>query len=161
WRIDGVIVASGDAPGLAADAVADGDGSFAMQGFHGQVAHVFHTAELHAGTYADFSFPWSYLEGTHTVTFEVVPGSGIPEVSTRNNARTEWTDAMAFFITVRRSAYNAFRLVQNHTDDGTGSYPPGYASYSFEDWLQYHVDLMHDKFRKSVYPTAPSGVLEH
>lgn len=162
WTVDGQVIGSGSSDPLSAHAQASGTGSYTVAGFNGSPnGYAFKVATLTPGTFADFSIPWTWHDGVHEVAFTVTPRAGSPrEISDRNNTRTDRTDAMAFFITVRRSAYNAFTTVKNFMDSGTDGYPAGAGSYSFEDWVQYHVDLLHDKFRKSVYATAPQGILE-
>jgi hypothetical protein len=163
WTVDGTVIGTGSSEALAANARATGNGTYTVRGFNGNPnGYTYKTATLTPGTFADFSITWPWVEGPHQVSFTVTPQAGSPvELSTRNNTRTDWTDAMAFFMTVRRSAYNAFTTVKNFVDTGTAGYPAGPGSYSFEDWVQYHVDLTHDKFAKSVYPTAPQGIKEH
>lgn len=159
WKMDGVEIGSGSHPGLDADARATGTDTLTYKGFDGNPnGPTFVLATLEPGTFAEFSVQWAWQDGPHDISFSCRQEDGAPaEISSRNNTRTERTDASAFFISVLRSYYNNFRGVQNHTTTG-GNYPDGYGSYSLEDWIQYHVDLMHDKFKKSVYPTAPNGI---
>lgn len=177
FKVDGNVISQGrEEAGLAADATASVSGqTYTLKGFYGSAnGYTFKTLGLRAGTFKNFTTQWAWQDGQHKVRFEVTPDASNPaEISTRNNVREDWTDAMSFFITVRRgvsnipagtpapTGYNGFRGSQNFTDSGLLGYPAGPGSYSFEDWLQYHVDLMHDKFAKSIWPASPQGILEH
>lgn len=177
FKLDGAVIASGrENTGLAADAMASVlGGTYTLKGFYGNPnGYTFKTVGLKAGSFKNFTTQWAWQDGQHKVRFEVTPDASTPaEISTRNNAREDWTDAMGFFITVKKgvsnvpngnpapTGYNGFRGTLNFTDTGLAGYPAGAGSYSFEDWLQYHVDLMHDKFAKSIWPSSPQGILEH
>ncbi|HEY3415079.1 MAG TPA: hypothetical protein VGM51_18750 [Armatimonadota bacterium] len=177
FKIDGNVIANGrEDTGLGPDAMATVTGqTYTLKGFNGNPnGYTFKTVGLRAGSFKNFTTQWAWQDGQHKVRFEVTPDPSTPaEISTRNNAREDWTDAMGFFITVKKgvsnipggtpapTGYNGFRGTQNFTDSGLAGYPAGAGSYSFEDWLQYHVDLMHDKFAKSIWPASPQGILEH
>jgi hypothetical protein len=90
---------------------------------------------------------WIAKDGSHTVTFRVMPDGD--DFSAWNNSRTDRTDSLGLMFICAKSTYDGFNDNLNMVE-----------SFSFEDWLQRHLDGMNFLFRASVYPGCPEGCLE-
>ncbi|MBD3309673.1 hypothetical protein GF351_00465 [Candidatus Woesearchaeota archaeon] len=93
-----------------------------------------------------FNITWIWEDGPHTVLFNVTPDNQSLELTDQNNHIADRTDAFFLNFMVHRPVYDHFRQYQN---------PKG--SYSFEDWLQHHVELMNQWLETSNYSLAPDG----
>ena len=100
-------------------------------------------------TFAEIQLKWHWKEGDHDVMLVLDPDNKIKETSKINNRLVDRTNAVSFIILINRSAYNKW-----------SRFPNTWGSYCFEDWLRHHVNLMHKKFRESVHPLTPNGILE-
>ncbi len=94
---------------------------------------------------AAFEQEWAWQEGEHTVAFRVLPGA--EEIASCNDERREALWAWPFFFAVSRA-----RVAYAHGRRNT------LGSFSFEDYYQWHLDLMNELFRRSVYPSQPQGI---
>ncbi|MBI4881804.1 MAG: hypothetical protein HY812_19405 [Planctomycetes bacterium] len=94
---------------------------------------------------AAFEQDWAWQEGEHTVAFRVLPGA--EEIASCNDERSEALWAWPFFFAVGRA-----RLEYAHGRRNT------LGSFSFEDYYQWHLDLMNELLRRSVYPSQPQGI---
>jgi len=94
-----------------------------------------------------FDHIWRAKDGSHTVTFSVLPDGD--DFSAWNNSRTDRTDSLGLMFICARSTYDGF-------DDNLNMVE----SFSFEDWLQHHLDVMNFLFQASIYPGSPEGCLE-
>lgn len=142
WLVDGKKVATGQHAGLAPDCAAEADTTeWRLAGAK------LRQARLRPGTYVDFSHPFSWKKGQRIELRLEPAGVGPEELSVANNSREERTDALAFVVLVRRSAYN--RWAQLATPD---------APRSFEDWMQLQFSALYQKLERSAYASAPGGV---
>lgn len=91
----------------------------------------------------------SWQNGEHTISFAARPINNAPEISLRNNIRSERTDALGFVICVSNESYPDYNASPNMT-----------GSYSFEDWVQFHFNVMNALFEQSIYPGAINGCLQ-
>lgn len=93
---------------------------------------------------------WDWEGTPHTIAFTADTENAAQEICERNNFLEDRTDALTLQMRVTPQLYQAF-----HTQ------PNGIGSYSFEDWVQRHVEIMNGVLAGSVYPgTAPQGILE-
>ena len=90
---------------------------------------------------------WKAKDGSHTVTFRVTPAG--EDFSAWNNSRTDRTDSLGLMFICARSTYDGFNRNLNMVE-----------SYSFEDWLQRHLDVMNFLFQASIHPGSPEGCFE-
>ena len=102
---------------------------------------------LRPGVEAVFNFEWRWEEGSHTVTFKVIPDG--EDFSKWNNSHTDATDSLGLLFIASRSAKDGFDNALNMVE-----------SFSYEDWLQYHLQVMNFLFSASIYPGSPSGCFE-
>lgn len=91
----------------------------------------------------------AWQDGEHTIAFAARPINRPPEISLRNNIRVDRTDALGLVICVSEESYPDYNAWPNMTD-----------SFSFEDWAQFHFDVMNALFEQSIYPNAPQGCLQ-
>jgi hypothetical protein len=91
---------------------------------------------------------WSWQSGRHFVKFEVDPEGTISETAENNNVIEDATDALSVAFWVEESIYARF----NSRVNGAGT-------YSWEDWAQRTLSEMNRIFQRSMYPSAPQGVL--
>ena len=66
----------------------------------------------------------------------------------QNNTRTVHSDAWLLLMYVHREVYDKGNSVKSL-----------YGNYSFEDFIQHHIDVMNQKFADSKYPSTPDGCL--
>lgn len=88
----------------------------------------------------------AWQNGAHSIEFGVLQDGNAPEVSLRNNSLRDRTDALGLLIHVTRESYADYNAVQNMAD-----------SFSFEDWVQTHFEVMNALFEQSIYPCTPDG----
>lgn len=69
------------------------------------------------------------------ITFEVVPGVGVVEQCTNNNALSDFLEAPCMGYYVEQSMYDMFNNALNQV-----------GSYSFEDWVQWQVRVWNQSF---------------
>ena len=93
--------------------------------------------------YFELKLPWK--KGLHNITFEI--NANQKEILYTNNQLTDPLWGMPF--TFRVDPKRTIAWHQNRTSGG---------SFSFEDHYQYHIDLMNNLLKHSVYPSAPSGI---
>ena len=92
-------------------------------------------------------YVWTAKDGSHTVTFKALPDG--EDFSSWNNSRTDGTDSLGLMFICARSTYDGFNENLNMVE-----------SFSFEDWLQRHLDVMNFLFQASIYPGSPEGCFE-
>jgi len=141
WLVDGKKVETGQHAGLEPDCAAEAETvEWRLEG--AKLRH----ARLRSGTYVDFSYTFSWKKGQR-IELRLEPvGVGPEEQNVTNNSREERTDALAFVVLVRRSAYNRW-----------GQLSAGEASRSFEDWIQLQFAALYQKLERSAYASVPGG----
>jgi len=92
-------------------------------------------------------FPWRWQDGAHTVTLRVAPGGG--DFCAWNDRRSDRTDSLGFCIVAARSTRDGFDGVLNMVE-----------SFSYEDWVQRHMEVMNFLFAASIHPGSPEGCFE-
>jgi hypothetical protein len=92
-------------------------------------------------------FTWVWQDGPHDVTLKVLPDGN--DFSAWNNRHTDRTDSLGLSFAAAQSTYDGFDGVLNMVE-----------SYSYEDWLQYHLQVMNFLFAASIHPGSPLGCLE-
>ena len=95
---------------------------------------------------ATVSLDWLWEDGAHTITFRVDPNNKIQETVKVNNERTDAIQGTGFVVAMTQDFYDAFRNNANMI----GSKSP-------EDWVQWHMDDMNQKFAEAIYPASPDG----
>ncbi|MGC8947467.1 MAG: LamG-like jellyroll fold domain-containing protein [Anaerolineae bacterium] len=121
--------------------------------------------EVHSGTHSSlapgeegtetYQWVWAHtmdgerLLGSHTVRFTVDPANTISETYESNNSLEDRTDALSLVLAVTPELYTA---LETPVDP---QWP-----FSAEDWLQKQIAAMNAAFVRSVYPSAPSGIVE-
>lgn len=93
-----------------------------------------------------FPYQFTWKEGFHHITFEVITDQD--EIAIVNNTATDPLWALPFVFYADNGRIAAWHSIR--TAAGT---------FSFEDHYRYHVDLMNNLFKHSVYPSAPSGII--
>lgn len=144
WYIDGIPVKSGTHDGLNGPSLVTDEFEEVTIG-----GKTFKIAKRVAGTYCYLEFKWKWQPGRHYIRLSVDPKEEIEEICEVNNSVMDATDASSFVIVVDAPCYNALATVENH-----------WKSYNFEDIVKYHREQMHRKFKASVHPLTPRGVLE-
>ncbi|MEO0073953.1 MAG: LamG-like jellyroll fold domain-containing protein [candidate division WOR-3 bacterium] len=133
-------------------------GSFAFKWFiDGQEVHAGMRVSLAPGQEATESYQWAWahpldgerLLGSHTVRFTVDPANAIAETYESNNSLEDRTDALSLVLAVTPELYAA---LETPVDP---KWP-----FSAEDWLQKQITAMNAAFARSVYPSAPNGIIE-
>lgn len=94
------------------------------------------------------SFQWQWKSGRHTIGFQADPQNLISETFETNNSLSDPTDALTLGFWVEQTVYDEFNNLQS-----------GAGTYSWEDWAQRIVQKMNEMFEKSVYPSAPNGIM--
>lgn len=89
------------------------------------------------------------LLGSHTVRFTVDPANAISETYESNNTLEDRTDALSLVLAVTPELYAALEIPVDP------QWP-----FSAEDWLQKQIAAMNAAFIRSVYPSAPNGIVE-
>ena len=144
WYIDENVVADGQHDSL--------DGPSLMTDEYEEVVlggEKFKLAQRVPGTYCTLEYKWKWQPGRHYVRLDVDGDDKIDEICEVNNSVIDATDACAFVIMVDTYTYNELAKGENH-----------WKSYNFEDILKYHREQMHRKFKASIHPLTPNGVLE-
>jgi hypothetical protein len=90
---------------------------------------------------------WIWQDGEHTVTFRVIPGGS--DAAVWNNSHTDRTDSLGLLFVIAESTRAGFDNVMNMVE-----------TFSCEDWVQYHLQVMNFLFAASIYPGSPKGCLE-
>lgn len=93
--------------------------------------------EINPGEEIYNTLDWSW-QGSQAVKLLVSPDNGAEEITDKNNSREFSTKAIALRINVEDSVYEAFNNEKNLT-----------GSYSFEDWVNAHIDALNHKFSES------------
>jgi hypothetical protein len=133
-------------------------GAFAFKWFiDGVEVHLGTHPSLAPGEEGTETYQWTWahtmdnerLLGQHTVRFVVDPGNAIVETYESNNSLEDRTDALSLVLAVTPELYAA---LETPVDP---KWP-----YSAEDWLQKQIAAMNGAFARSVYPSAPSGIVE-
>jgi hypothetical protein len=91
--------------------------------------------------------PWVWRDGAHTVTFQVLPEG--PDFSVWDNRHSDRTDSLGLSFVAAKSTYDGFDGALNMVE-----------SFSYEDWVQYHLQVMNFLFAASIYPGSPGGCEE-
>ncbi|WP_437727623.1 CARDB domain-containing protein [Sorangium sp. So ce861] len=109
------------------------------------------TVTIGPGATASVDLPWTWTFARRRIELAVDPGNAVVETEERNNRVGFDSDAISVGLYVERSVYNYFDAHQREL---------GVGSNSWEDWAKRHVAMWNDMFAASVYPEAPSGVIE-
>jgi hypothetical protein len=141
WLLDGKKLSAGSHAGLAPRCLAEAETvEWRLEG------GAFRQALLRTGTFVDLSVTFPFKKKGQRLELRLEPvGAGTEELSAENNSRTERTDALAFCVILRRSAYN--RWCELALSGG-----------SFEDWIQQQFAALRLKLEQSTYASAPGGV---
>jgi hypothetical protein len=102
---------------------------------------------LAPGEERKYTLQWHWKEGRHFVAFEVNRGRKFGEITHKNNAVVDATDALSFHFFVGNQVAEWFKNVKNGLD-----------SYSWEDWAQFQVREMNREFRDEIHPATPDGI---
>lgn len=94
-----------------------------------------------------YRLTWRWRTGRHWIAFETNRGRKFAEVTHKNNAVVDATDALAFHFFVQPRVVEWFRGVRNGLD-----------SYSWDDWAQFQVREMNRQFRDEIHPATPEGI---
>lgn len=121
WRLDGAVVQSDRHPSLA------------------------------PGETAVVSLEWRWQAGPHTVGVALDPEDTVDELSERNNALEDRTDALAIGLWVEQSVFDYV---------GARQHGLGIGSISWYDWAQRQARTWNQMFADSITPLTPQGVLD-
>ncbi len=102
---------------------------------------------LEPGKERVYRLAWKWQEGRHFVAFEVNRDRKFAEITHKNNAVVDATDALSFHFFVQPKVYEWFTTVKNGLD-----------SYSWDDWAQFQVREMNRQFRDEIHPATPDGI---
>jgi hypothetical protein len=114
-------------------------------------------SSLAPGGEATEAYQWAWAHtmdgerilGAHTIRFAADPGNLISETCESNNSLEDRTDALSLVLAVTPELYAA---LETPVDP---KWP-----FSAEDWLQKQIAAMNAAFVRSVYPSAPNGIIE-
>ncbi|MFH1598612.1 MAG: CARDB domain-containing protein [Patescibacteria group bacterium] len=90
-------------------------------------------SNLNPGSYTTQDYLWRWVDGTHTIKFQVDPEGTIEEISEQNNLLTEKTNTLSLIFHVEEGFCSAFDYQKNSA-----------GSYSCEDWLQQQVSAFNE-----------------
>ena len=107
-----------------------------------------------AETSASIEWTWIVDHADHrnlVLEFEVDPAHKIPEITENNNAVSKYAGARTLKYWVEESTYEFVK-----------DYPTIYGSYSFEDYLQWHMTVWNETYldKSRFDDIAPDGCLE-
>ncbi|MBW3623979.1 MAG: hypothetical protein KY468_11280 [Armatimonadetes bacterium] len=102
---------------------------------------------LAPGEERTYTLAWPWKRGRHHVAFEVNRDRKFEEITHKNNAVVDPTDALAFHFFVQPKVYDWFKTVKNGLD-----------SYTWDDWAQFQVREMNREFRDEIHPATPDGI---
>lgn len=102
---------------------------------------------LAAGGDREYSLKCAWRTGRHFVAFETNRDRKFGEITFKNNAVVDPTDALAFQFFVGSKVAVWFRSVKNGLD-----------SYDWTDWAQFQVREMNREFRDEIHPATPNGI---
>lgn len=102
---------------------------------------------LGPGEERTYQIRWRWKAGRHFVAFEVNRDRKFAEISHKNNAVVDPTDALSFHFFVQPGLYQWFANVKS-----------GLGSYSWDDWAQFQVREMNRTFRDEIHPATPNGI---
>ncbi len=128
WRLDGVLLEQGTLSALAAGDLVTT--SVVIPWPHG------------------VSTDRQRVLGEHTIAFAADALDVIPESTELNNLRQDRTDGLGMAIWVSQAVYDQISAFLN----------PDGATYSFDDWVQWHVDQFNRLFEEARFPVTPDGV---
>lgn len=94
-----------------------------------------------------YTVKWVWKPGRHFIAFEMNRGRKFEEITFKNNAVVDATDALAFHFFVGPTVVEWFRGVKNGLD-----------SYDWTDWAQFQVREMNREFRDEIHPATPNGI---
>jgi len=92
-----------------------------------------------------FSFEIAWPGADPVARFKVRPGA--EEIASFNDERRDVLSGFAFDFLVSRRRIEYWHRYRNTL-----------GSFSWEDYYQWHLDIMNRLFAESVYPTAPQGI---
>ena len=90
---------------------------------------------------------WVWKDGEHTITCKVVPEG--QDFSVWNNSHSDRVDSLGLIFVIAQSTRDGFDGVMNMAE-----------TFSCEDWVQYHFQVMNFLFADSIFPGSPKGCLE-
>ena len=102
---------------------------------------------LKPGEETVLDFPWRWQDGPHEVTLKLIPDG--PDFSAWNNSHTDRTDSLGFLFIAAQSTRDGFDNALNMVE-----------SYSYEDWVQHHFQVMNFLFAASIHPGSSRGCFE-
>jgi hypothetical protein len=106
-----------------------------------------HKGILKPGEEVVIDFNWKWKSGAHTVTLKLIPDG--EDFSSWNNRHSDPTDSLGYTICAAKSTYDGFDAVLNRTE-----------SFSYEDWVQWHFQVINLLMKASIYPASPEGCHE-
>lgn len=124
------------------------DGVEVRSGIHSSLAAGAQTTETYQWAWAH-TLDGERLLGSHTVRLSVDPANVIHETYETNNSLEDRTDALSLVLAVTPVLYSA---LETPIDP---KWP-----FSAEDWLQKQIVALNAALARSIYPTAPQGIVE-
>ena len=104
---------------------------------------------LAPGMTATLAITWPWPAEPLTMTLSIDPAGALEEVTRRNDALSQRSDALYLDIAVHPLVYAAFNRRSNLA-----------GSWSFPDWIQAQFEAMNANLAAATYPAAPRGVLD-
>lgn len=102
---------------------------------------------LQPGEERVYEIKWKWQAGRHFVAFETNRQRKFPEITHKNNAVVDPTDALSFHFFVQPGLYHWFESRKN-----------GFDSYNWDDWAKFQVAEMNRTFRDEIHPATPNGI---
>jgi hypothetical protein len=106
-----------------------------------------HHIGLKPGAEAIIDRMWVWRDGEHTVTCKVIPEG--EDSCLWNNGHSDRTDSLGLIFVIAQSTRDGFDGVMNMAE-----------TFSCEDWVQYHFQVMNFLLADSIFPGCPKGCLE-
>ncbi|WP_437990249.1 CARDB domain-containing protein [Sorangium sp. So ce145] len=109
------------------------------------------TVNVPANGMATVELPWTWTSSRREIAFSIDPDDVVSETHEINNRIAVDSDAISVGLWVEQSVHDYFDDHQRELGAG---------SNSWEDWAQRQVRMWNEMFAASIYPEAPSGVLD-
>ncbi len=94
---------------------------------------------------------WTWQAGPHTVRCVLDADNAVEEISEKNNAREDKTNAFIAALWVEKTRYGIYNDEQFYLNIG---------SNSWDDWAQRQMEIWNFGFRRSVTLLTPEGVAD-
>ena len=104
---------------------------------------------LKPGEYKAVTMKWRWVMEPHVIELVVDPYKKIKETFEQNNRLAHDTLAKLMHLKVSHDTYRRMNSCPNLA-----------GTYSCEDQLNWHMDLMNDMFKNAIYPSLPNGSRE-